>query len=264
MSTGNTAEQWGRLWSGAPKRLKELRFSVDKAEKSFIWSSVAEALGKPEYGSLNTVELGAGSGTISAVFARHGARVTVLDYSQEALDTSSALFGELGLAQESMLADALRLPEELVGRFDVAMSFGLAEHFEGDDRARIIKAHFDLLRPGGLAVISVPNRHCWPYRLWKARREALGKWQFGLEMPFSRDEIARICRESGVTEFDIAGSSFMASLDFLIPAARWKRSVEKRVLRDRRFDPQRIKPEKKGRLGAYLGYALVLIARKPS
>ncbi len=264
MSTGNTAEQWGRLWSGAPKRLKELRFSVDKAEKSFIWSSVSEALGQQDHSSLSTVELGAGSGTISAVFARQGARVTVLDYSQEALDTSTALFGELGLAQESMLADALRLPESLVGQFDVAMSFGLAEHFEGDDRARIVKAHFDLLRPGGLAVISVPNRNCWPYRMWKARREALGKWQFGLEMPFSRDEIAQICHDCGVTDFEIAGSPFVASLEFLFPLARWKRSVEKRILKDRRFDPARIKPERKGRLGAYLGYALVLIARKPS
>jgi len=263
MSTGNTAEQWGRLWSGAPKRLKELRFSVEKAERSFTWSSVAEALGKVDYGSLSTAELGAGSGTISAVFARHGARVTVLDYSQEALDTSSALFGELGLAQESILADALSLPESLVGQFDVAMSFGLAEHFEGNDRGRIIKAHFDLLRPGGLAVISVPNRHCWPYRLWKARRELLGKWQFGLEKPFSRGEIAQICQEVGVTDFEIAGSPFMASLEFLIPVARWKRSLEKRMLKDKRFDPQRISPERKGTLGAYLGYALVLIARKP-
>ena len=264
MSSGNTAEQWGRLWSDAPKRIKELRFSVEKAEKSFIWSSVEEALGKPDYSRLSTVELGAGSGTISAVFARNGARVTVLDYSQEALNTSSALFGELGLAQESLLADALRLPNALAGQFDVAMSFGLAEHFEGADRASIIRAHFELLKPGGLAVISVPNRNCWPYRLWKARREALGKWQFGLEMPFSRSELAQICHSIGVTDFEIAGSPFVASLEFLFPLARWKRSMEKRILKDKRFDPDRIKPERKGRLGAYLGYALVLIARKPS
>ena len=113
MSTGNTAAQWGRLWIDAPKRLKELRFSVEKAEKSLIWSSAREWIGAVDIGSLSTVEIGAGAGTISAVFARHGARVTVLDYSQEALDTSAALFRELDLGQESILSDALRLPEPM-------------------------------------------------------------------------------------------------------------------------------------------------------
>lgn len=263
MSTGNTAEQWGRLWSEAPKRLKELRFSVEKAEKSFIWSSAREALGTADVSALNTVEIGAGAGTISAVFARHGARVTVLDYSQEALDTSAALFRELDLAQKPLLSDALNLPESLLGQFDVAMSFGLAEHFEGADRPRIVKAHFDLLRPGGLAIISVPNRNCWPYRFWKARRELTGKWQFGLEMPFSRGEFKEICREIGVIDYDIIGSSFITSLEFVMPFGRWKRSLEKRILKDKRFDPARIRQERPGLLGAYLGYALVVIARKP-
>jgi len=200
MSRSNTAEQWGRLWRDAPSRLKELRFGVEKAEKSLIWSSIRESLGETDISSLSTIEIGAGAGTISAAFARNGARVTVLDYSKEALDVNAALFESFGLKQESLLADALNLPASLLGGFDVAMSFGLAEHFEADDRTRIIKAHFDLLRPGGLAVITVPNRHCWPYRMWKARRELTGKWHFGMEIPYSRAEISRICLEIGVKD----------------------------------------------------------------
>jgi 2-polyprenyl-3-methyl-5-hydroxy-6-metoxy-1,4-benzoquinol methylase len=264
MSGSNTAEQWGRLWHDAPRRLKELRFSVEKAEKSLIWSSIRESLGEVHITSLSTIEIGAGAGTISAVFARHGAHVTVLDYSQEALEANAALFESFGLKQESLLANALNLPTSLLGRFDVAMSFGLAEHFEAGDRTKIIKAHFDLLRPGGLAIIEVPNRHCWPYRIWKARRELLGKWHFGLEIPYSRTEISTICRAIGIKNFYITGSPFIASFDFVIPIARWKRSIEKRILKDKRFDPNRIVQERTGLLGAYLGYALVLIARKPA
>lgn len=264
MNRTNTAEQWGRLWKEAPKRLKELRFSVEKAEKSLIWSSVMETLEGLDVASLSTVEIGAGAGTISAVFARHGARVTLLDFSQEALNTSAALFRELELKQETILADALNVPSELLGKFDVAMSFGLAEHFEADDRYKIVKAHFDLARPGGLVVLSVPNRHCWPYRLWKARRELLGKWHFGLEVPYSRAEITEICRKIGVKDFRILGSPFVASFDFVLPFARWKRSLEKRILKDRRFDPKRIVQERSSPLGARFGYALILIARKPA
>ena len=264
MGGGNTAEQWGRLWHDAPRRLKELRFGVDKAEKSLIWSSIRESLGETNIDSLSTAEIGAGAGTISAVFARHGARVTVLDYSKEALEVNTALFESFGLKQESLLADALNLPASLLGRFDVAMSFGLAEHFEADDRTKVIKAHFDLVRPGGLVVITVPNRHCWPYRIWKARRELIGKWHFGMEIPYSRGEISTICGAIGVKDFYVTGSPFLASLDFVIPFARWKRSIEKRILKDKRFDPSRIVQERTGPLGPYLGYALVLIARKPA
>ena len=262
MNRTNTAEQWGNLWRDAPSRLKELKFSVEKAEKSLIWSSIRKSLGEVDIGSLSTIEIGAGSGTISAVFARHGAGVTVLDFSQEALDVNTALFESFGLKQQSLLADALNLPASLLGRFDVAMSFGLAEHFDGDQRTKVIKAHFDLVRPGGLVVITVPNRHCWPYRLWKARRELTGKWHFGMEIPYSRAEISTICGTIGVKDYHITGSPFLASLDFVLPFARWKRSIEKRILKDKRFDPGRIVQERTGPLGPYLGYALVLIARK--
>jgi 2-polyprenyl-3-methyl-5-hydroxy-6-metoxy-1,4-benzoquinol methylase len=264
MGGSNTAEQWGNLWRDAPSRLKELKFSVEKAEKSLIWSSIQASLGKADIDSLSTAEIGAGAGTISAVFARHGASVTVLDFSQEALDVNAALFESFGLKQESLLADALNLPASLLGRFDVAMSFGLAEHFDGDQRTHVIKAHFDLVRPGGLVVITVPNRHCWPYRLWKARRELTGRWHFGMEIPYSRAEISTICEAIGVKDVHITGSPFLASFDFLLPFARWKRSIEKRILKDKRFDPARIVQERTGPLGPYLGYALVLIARKPT
>lgn len=263
MSERNTAEQWGKLWKDAPQRLKDMKFGVEKAEKGLVWASIREALGPVKLESLRTIEIGAGAGTISAVFARHGAKVTVLDYSREALDATAVLFRDFGLDQESLLADALDPPSHLLGQYDVAMSFGLAEHFEDGDRARIIRAHFDLLCPGGLAVITVPNRHCWPYRLWKARRERAGTWNYGLEIPYSRGEIADICRSIGVETFYITGTPFLASLDMLLPFGRWKRSIEKRILKDRRFDPARIVQERTGPLGRRFGYALVLVARKP-
>jgi 2-polyprenyl-3-methyl-5-hydroxy-6-metoxy-1,4-benzoquinol methylase len=264
MSESNTAEQWNRLWDNASARLDELRFGVAKAEKSLVWRSIMDSLDGAGVQSLNVIEIGAGSGTIGAVFASHGANVTVLDYSQKALDVNAALFESLGLEQQSVLSDALQMPAMLMGRFDVAMSFGLAEHFRGADRANIIKAHLDLLAPGGLLILTVPNRHCLPYRIWKARREFLGKWQFGLEIPYSRGELFSICRKLNVADCRIVGSSFLASLNFIFPFVRWKQSIEKRILKNKRYDPKRITKERSSLLGNHLGYALVLMARKPS
>ncbi|HUG77692.1 MAG TPA: class I SAM-dependent methyltransferase [Burkholderiales bacterium] len=264
MTASNTAAQWDKLWEHAPNRVRELMYNVSQAEHSVVWRAIRRAM--EEYGirkDSSTIELGAGAGTVSAAFAKQGAHVTVLDYSQAALDTSATVFQSLGLMQASVLADALKLPAEMLGKYDVSLSFGMAEHFEGQDRLIIIKAHFDVLRPGGLAIISVPNLHCWPYRFWKWERELTGRWSFGLELPYTRRELADLCHRLGIRRYRVDGSPFFSSLNFVLPFARWKRSIDKRVLGDRRFDPARVKPERPDRLGPYLGYALFLLAQKP-
>lgn len=263
MSEKNTAEQWSRVWRESSGMLKEQIFSVERIQRGFTWALIRQWLGDKSVMDLDTIEIGAGAGTVSAVLARHGAAVTVLDYATEAHKVSDALFEKLGLPHESVLGDALNLSAELHNRFDIAMSYGLAEHFEGANRSRIVKAHFDLVKPGGLIVLSVPNRHCWPYRIWKGIRELRGKWHYGLEIPFSRAELISICQSLGVSEFRVTGSSFLESFNFILPFARWKRSLEKRLLGDRRFDPSRIPQERETSLGPYLGMALLLIARKP-
>jgi SAM-dependent methyltransferase len=206
---------------------------------------------------------GPAAASYSAVFARRGANVTVLDYSKTALDVSAELFSKLGLAQTQVLADAMHLPSDLVGQFDISSSFGVCEHFEGEDRYRIISSHFDVLRPGGLAIISVPNARCLPYRIWKAKREILGTWQFGLEIPFSRQELSAISRRAGMRTHGFVGSSFIDSFDYLLPFARWKRSLLKRFAPTRLHDPSRLKKRNPSAMDAYFGAAVVLIAQKP-
>jgi 2-polyprenyl-3-methyl-5-hydroxy-6-metoxy-1,4-benzoquinol methylase len=257
----NTAGLWDGLWDKAP--IAQILYSVEKEEKSAIWSRISQALADRNMGEgCEVVEIGAGSGINSAVFARRGASVTVLDYSHKALQVSAEVFRNLGLHQRSLHADALDLPAGERGRFDVAMSFGLCEHFDGNDRSRIIQSHFDAVRSGGLVVISVPNAHCLPYRFWKWRREMLGKWNFGLELPFSRRELSDIAFKAGAASVEFAGSPFLESFNFILPFARWRRSVLKRLSPARLYDASRLRQQHPSGLDAYLGTALVAIAVK--
>jgi 2-polyprenyl-3-methyl-5-hydroxy-6-metoxy-1,4-benzoquinol methylase len=89
--------------------------------------------------------------------------------------------------------DALVLPVDLLGKYDISMSFGLAEHFRGVERTKIIKSHFDVLKKGGMAFISVPNRYNPPYRLSKFFAEHVNRWRVGAEIPYSRKELGDIC-----------------------------------------------------------------------
>jgi 2-polyprenyl-3-methyl-5-hydroxy-6-metoxy-1,4-benzoquinol methylase len=171
--------------------------------------------------------------------AKRGVNVTVLDYSDLALQKAKAFFDSQKLKADFINTDALKLPDNHLHKFDVVMSFGLAEHFT--DRMPIFAAHVNLLKPGGTAIISVPNKHCPPYRLYKYLAEKLGRWPFGEEYPMSKVELKEICAEIEIKEYKIISSSLINTFAFFYSGFR---SI------------QRATP-----LDPYLGYALVLIGK---
>ena len=171
---------------------------------------VQERLGG--FGGLRAIELGAGRGLNGLLFARSGASVTLLDRLELPLAQARELLAGLGLDAETALGDVFELPAELRGRFDVSMSFGLCEHFLGERRARFVAAHLEPLRPGGLALIGVPNRLAPAYRLWKAVLERRGTWPLGTEEPFGAAELAALARRAGGEPLAPIYGSFAASI----------------------------------------------------
>jgi ubiquinone/menaquinone biosynthesis C-methylase UbiE len=213
---------------------------------------------------LNVIEVGAGSGTYGAIFARHGAKVTVLDYSENALQISKELYESLGIDATFILADALSISGELRGKYDVSMSFGLAEHFSDQQRLQIIKSHFELLKPKGMTFISVPNLACWPYRLWKYRRTVAGNWNFGMEIPYGRKEFSEISNALRVKDYRFIGSSFWASFNYILPFLRWRDSYIKRFQKHKWLNIEMLKQKSPGLLDSHFGYALIYVAAKES
>ena len=92
------------------------------------------------------------------------------------------------------------------------MSFGLCEHFLGERRAAIVRAHLDVLRPGGVAFLGVPNRLAPAYRLWMGILKARGTWPLGTEEPFGAGELAGLARRAGGRPLEPAYGSFVGSL----------------------------------------------------
>lgn len=80
---------------------------------------------------------------------------------------------------------------------DVVFSVGFIEHFSERDTARAIQAHFDLLKPGGLAVISYPTPTV-PYRIARSISEAFGMWIFHDERPLRRKEVEATTERNGM------------------------------------------------------------------
>ena len=157
MTDPNTPELWDDIWR-AGTIAGEHRANVAREELSIRWRRIEERV-RARFGALEdlrVIEIGAGAGTNAAAMAKRGASVTLLDYSPKALRKARELFEANGLQAEFIEANALELPDELRGGFDVAMSFGLNEHFTGAERDGIFQAHIDALRDGGIAIVSVP------------------------------------------------------------------------------------------------------------
>ena len=260
----NTIELWDKTWEKSSKNQKVHHYNLLKEEQGPVWKNIKAILKKkfPRIEKLKVIELGAGMGSYSALLARQGAEVTVLDYSEKAIQKAREFFDYLGLRLQYVLGNALELEEELKGNFDVSMSFGLSEHFANRERFMINKSHFDVLSNNGLTFISVPNKYCIPYQIWKRKREVLKKWECGIEIPYSRNEFRTICKELKIENYSFIGSPFFSSFNFIFPFNTWKNSLTKRFFRSRWLNPKYIRTPKETWLDQYFGYALILCAEK--
>jgi cyclopropane fatty-acyl-phospholipid synthase-like methyltransferase len=84
---------------------------------------------------------------------------------------------------------------------DLVFSVGLIEHFSAEDTKRAIAAHFNLLRPAGVAILSFPTPTIL-YRLIRWIAEMIGLWIFHDERPLPRNEIIAAIEEHGDIRYE--------------------------------------------------------------
>jgi 2-polyprenyl-3-methyl-5-hydroxy-6-metoxy-1,4-benzoquinol methylase len=101
------------------------------------------------------LEIGCAPGKLLAwVAAELHAEVSGLDYSTKGMATARRLFDALQLTADFRCED-LRQTTFPTSSFDVVVSFGVIEHF--DDPREVVRDHLKLVRPGGKALMLVPN-----------------------------------------------------------------------------------------------------------
>ena len=101
------------------------------------------------------IEIGCAPGKILAwVASVLKAEAAGLDYSEPGIAKCRVLFDALGL-KVNLYHDDLFNHHLSPASFDVVTSFGVIEHF--DDARPVVQRHLDLVKPGGVALIAVPN-----------------------------------------------------------------------------------------------------------
>jgi len=111
----------------------------------------------------------------------------VIDNNQYGLDLLNQRLSSNSKISASRM-DVLDVKRGVAPDADLVFSVGLIEHFDPIGTSKAIAAHFELLPPGGCAIISFPTP-TWLYRIARATCEALGLWKFPDERPLLRSEV---------------------------------------------------------------------------
>jgi SAM-dependent methyltransferase len=99
------------------------------------------------------LEAGAGTGRVLRFLADRGYNNVVgIELNMAAVEEFNRRFPELQMIQ----GDILAMPYEPQS-FDAVLSYGVIEHFETLGPVPPLRAMYDVLRPGGLAVVTVPT-----------------------------------------------------------------------------------------------------------
>ena len=131
-----------------PVRLQYIRDQIDQH-----WQS-DETNFRPLDGK-SALDVGCGAGLLAEPLARLGAKVTAIDAAPELIAAAQAHAEGSGLAIDYR-ATAL---EDLGGAFDLVTSLEVVEHVA--DPRSFVKALAARLAPGGLLILSTPNRTAW-------------------------------------------------------------------------------------------------------
>lgn len=102
------------------------------------------------------LDVASGEGFGSDLLARSASRVVGVDRCAEAIRHASTRYTRPNL--EFLQGDAAAIPVRGVQLFDVVVSFETIEHLDAEGQARFLGEVKRLLRPGGVFLVSTPNK----------------------------------------------------------------------------------------------------------
>jgi 2-polyprenyl-3-methyl-5-hydroxy-6-metoxy-1,4-benzoquinol methylase len=147
---GNKTDQayWDKIWQpGTRHRLPCGLFMSHLNIQRLLKARV-----KP---GMQVLEVGFAPGSMLAWVAKAlGAKVAGVDFSETGIKAARNFFETLQIPGDLRCED-IRATTFPPGSFDLVYSQGFIEHFE--DPTEMVRRHVLLLKPGGLALITIPN-----------------------------------------------------------------------------------------------------------
>lgn len=145
-------EWWDPKGSSAMlHRLNPVRLGFVRAAVDVHWGG--DIASRAPLSGKTALDVGCGAGLLCEPLARLAAEVTGVDAAPENVQAAAAHAERSGLDIRYMAGDVGTLD---LGQFDLVTSMEVIEHVA--DKAAFVSALADTLAPGGLMVLSTPNR----------------------------------------------------------------------------------------------------------
>jgi SAM-dependent methyltransferase len=166
------------------------------------------------------LEIGcAGSPWLPYFSSQFDLKVTGLDRSLLGCEQAEEVLSRSGVKGQIVNADLFSPPGEMIGFFDVVISFGVVEHFVETEKCVYACSRF--LRPGGLMITVIPNFSGWMGKMQKH----LDRKIFDIHVLLDREDL-RVAHEMAglrVSSCDYFLLLSLGVLDFTRFSTHWAR-----------------------------------------
>lgn len=125
------------------------------------------------------LELGCGSGHLSASLAMLGYKTSLLDFSKTSLDIAKQTYDRYNLTAEFIEGDLMNLDFLIDNDYDLVWNSGVMEHFS-DNRMLEVFTSIGKIAHKSIFIL-VPNPLSISYLLMRYVRQSHGDWPYGIE-----------------------------------------------------------------------------------
>jgi 2-polyprenyl-6-hydroxyphenyl methylase / 3-demethylubiquinone-9 3-methyltransferase len=206
------ADWWNPKGSSAMlHRLNPVRLGFVRAQVDAHWGGEAQSL-RPLAGK-TALDVGCGAGLMCEPLARLGATVTGVDAAPENIAVARDHAAGQGLVVDYRCADVAALS----GQFDLVSSMEVVEHVS--DPAAFVAALAARLAPGGLMILSTPNRTALSRLGLITIGEGLGgipKGTHDWDKFLMPDELEALAGAAGLRVIGRSGLSFSVAKGFVL------------------------------------------------
>jgi SAM-dependent methyltransferase len=217
-------EFWDEWWrrSSLPEPIDPRRGGLKNYPYRSFHRFFERALGESARGE-TLIEIGCAQSVFLPYFANYFAfRVLGLDRSEIGCERARRILEREKVAGDIYCGDLFEPPAELVGACDVAVAFGVLEHF--DDTAGTVRAVARFLKPRGRVISWVPNL-----------TGALGRYQrlldpalYKVHRPLDRESFAQAHVDAGL-EVELAEYLMPVGLE-VFNVESWKSGHARKAL----------------------------------